>query len=134
MTIAKGELHTKLDADILERKDELGQMGRCLIKMQRSLQELIKKDILTGLYNRRSCEKILLVYDDMQLDTAVLCMEEFLNEIRGKLITYGDISFRMTMTFGITEGNDRKIEHIVREADAKLYEGKTAAVTRPYTK
>lgn len=28
------------------------------------------------------------------------------------------------MTFGVTEGNDRKVEHIVRDADEKLYEGK----------
>ncbi len=190
MTIAKGELHTKLDADILERKDELGQMGRCLLKMQRALQELVEQDILTGLYNRRSGEKLLkrtcenyrkskvsfciaigdidhfknvndtyghecgdmalvkiserikehmqgkgfvarwggeellLVYDNVQLNTAVSYTEKLLEEIRAQRITYGGISFGVTMTFGIAEGDDRKIEHIIREADAKLYEGK----------
>ena len=59
LTIAKGELHTKLDTGILDRKDELGQMGCNLVKMQRSLQELVEQDILTGLYNRRSGEKLL---------------------------------------------------------------------------
>lgn len=190
LTIANGELHTKLDADILKRKDELGQMGRNLVKMQRSLRELVEQDILTGLYNRRSGEKLLrqtcenyrtdgvpfcvaigdidyfknvndtyghecgditlakiserikehmdgkgfvarwggeemlLVYDNMQLDTAVQCIHELLEEIRAQRITYGDTAFGVTMTFGITEGNDGKVEHIVREADAKLYEGK----------
>ncbi|MDE7282599.1 MAG: diguanylate cyclase [Lachnospiraceae bacterium] len=190
LTIANGELHTKLDADIPERKDELGQMGRNLIKMQRSLRELVEQDILTGLYNRRSGEKLLrrtcenyrkdgipfcvaigdidyfknvndtyghecgditlakiserikehmdgkgfvarwggeemlLVYDNMQLDTAVQCIHELLEEIRAQRITYGDTAFGVTMTFGITEGNDGKVEHIVRDADAKLYEGK----------
>ncbi len=190
LTIANGELHTKLDVDIPERKDELGQMGRNLVKMQRSLRELVEQDILTGLYNRRSGEKLLrqtcenyrtdgvpfcvaigdidyfknvndtyghecgditlakiserikehmdgkgfvarwggeemlLVYDNMQLDTAVQCINELLEEIRAQRITYGDTAFGVTMTFGITEGNDGKVEHIVREADAKLYEGK----------
>ena len=190
VSIAQGELHTELDADVMERKDELGHMGRCLIRMQKSLQELVEQDILTGLYNRRSGEKLLrrtcenyrkegtpfcvaigdidhfknvndtyghecgdvalakiserikehmqgkgfvarwggeemlLVYDNMQLDTAVSCMQELLEEIRTQRIIYGDTAFGLTMTFGITEGNDGKVEHIVRDADAKLYEGK----------
>lgn len=190
LTITNGELHTKLDADILERKDELGQMSRYLVKMQKSLQELVEQDILTGLYNRRSGEKLLrrtcenyrkdgvpfcvaigdidhfknvndtyghecgditlatisermkehmrgkgfvarwggeemlLVYDNMQLDTAVSCISELLEEIRGQRIIYGDVTLGITMTFGITEGNDGKVEHIVRDADEKLYEGK----------
>ncbi|MBD5523204.1 MAG: diguanylate cyclase [Lachnospiraceae bacterium] len=190
VSIAQGELHTELDADVMERKDELGHMGRCLIRMQKSLQELVEQDILTGLYNRRSGEKLLrrtcenyrkegtpfcvaigdidhfkhvndtyghecgdvalakiserikehmqgkgfvarwggeemlLVYDNMQLNTAVSCMQELLEEIRTQRIIYGDTAFGLTMTFGITEGNDGKVEHIVRDADAKLYEGK----------
>lgn len=189
-TIAKGDLHTEFEEDILERKDELGHMGRCLVKMQKSLRELVEQDILTGLYNRRSGEKlllrtsenyrkegrpfcvaigdidhfknvndtyghecgdvalakiserikehmegkgfvarwggeeILLIYDNMQLDTAVSCMQELLEEIRAERITYGDTAFGLTMTFGITEGNAGKVEHIVRDADVKLYEGK----------
>lgn len=190
LTITNGELHTKLDAGILERKDELGQMSRYLVKMQKSLQELVEQDILTGLYNRRSGEKLLrrtcenyrkdgvpfcvaigdidhfkhvndtyghecgditlatisermkehmrgkgfvarwggeemlLVYNNMQLDTAVSCISELLDEIRDQRIIYGDATLGITMTFGITEGNDGKVEHIVRDADEKLYEGK----------
>ena len=190
VTITRGELHTEFDAGVLERKDELGQMGRCLVRMQKSLQEMVEQDILTGLYNRRSGEKLLrrtcenyrkegtpfcvaigdidhfknvndtyghecgdvalakiserikehmqgrgfvarwggeemlLVYDNMQLDTAVSCMQELMEEIRTQRIIYGDAVLGLTMTFGITEGNDGKVEHIVRDADAKLYEGK----------
>ena len=191
-TISNGELHTCFDEDVLKRNDELGEMGRCLIEMQKSLQELVEQDILTGLYNRRSgenllrqtCEnyrkegtpfcvaigdidhfkkvndtyghecgdvalakvsaqikehmqgrgfvarwggeEMLLVYDNMQLDTAVSCMEELLEEIRNQHIVYGDTVINITMTFGITEGNAGKVEHIVRDADAKLYEGKNS--------
>lgn len=58
-SIADGELHTRIDADVLQRKDELGEMGRYLMRMQHSLRELVEHDILTGLYNRRCGENLL---------------------------------------------------------------------------
>lgn len=189
-TISKGELHTEFDADILKRKDELGDMGRYLIRMQKSLQELVERDILTGLYNRRSgeyllrqiyenhknegtpfcivigdidhfkrvndtygheCgdmvltkisslikehmqgrgfaarwggEEILLVYQNMPLKTAISCLKELMEKIRGNSFVYGESRLSVTMTFGLVEGNNGKIEHIIRDADIKLYEGK----------
>lgn len=188
--IAKGDLHEEFDREVLERKDELGEMSRYLIKMQKSLQKLVEQDILTGLYNRRSGEKLLkrvcenyekdgtpfciaigdvdhfknvndtyghecgdvaltelssrmkehmqghgfvarwggeemlLVYDGVHLDTAVNYMQDLLESIRTKPIVYGDVKLNITMTFGLTEGNGDKIEHIVRDADEKLYQGK----------
>lgn len=192
VTITKGDLHEEFDRDVLERKDELGEMSRYLIKMQKSLQKLVEQDILTGLYNRRSGEKLLkrvcenyakdgtpfcvaigdvdyfkkvndtyghecgdvaltelssrikehmrghgfvarwggeemlLVYDGIHLDTAVTYMRELLETIRTKPIVYGDVKLNITMTFGLTEGNGGKIEHIVRDADEKLYQGKNS--------
>lgn len=189
-TIAKGDLHTKIDADVLERKDELGEMGRYLIEMQKSLRNMVEQDLLTGLYNRRSGEKllkityenyvkdktpfcvaisdidhfknvndtyghecgditlvkiselmnshmkskgfaarwggeeILLVYNNMQLDTAVSYINELMEDIRNLRIQYGDTTVNITMTVGVAQGSDEKIEHIIRDADAKLYEGK----------
>ena len=191
-TIANGDLHTEFDQDVLARKDELGDMGRYLIRMQKSLQELVEQDILTGLYNRRSgenllrqareryrkeeipfCvaigdidhfkkvndtygheggdvalaeisarikehmqgkgfvarwggEEVLLVYHNVRLGTAVSYLQELMEEIRAHRIHYGDTVLSITMTFGITEGNAGKVEHIVRDADAKLYEGKNS--------
>lgn len=195
-SIAGGELHTKFDGDVLRRNDELGEMGCCLIEMQKSLQGLVEQDILTGLYNRRSgenllrqtCEnyrkdgtpfcvaigdidhfknvndtyghecgdvtlakissqikehmqgrgfvarwggeEMLLVYNNMHLDTAVSYLNELLEEIRNQRIAYGDAVINVTMTFGIIKGNDGKIEHIVRDADAKMYEGKNSGRNR----
>lgn len=190
--IAKGELRTEFDESVLKRRDELGEMGRHLIRMQKSLREMVEQDILTGLYNRRSGEKllkrvrenyqkegtpfcvaigdidhfkdindtyghecgdvalveisawikehmqnrgfvarwggeeILLVYDNMQLDAAVSCMKDLMEKIRTRHIIYENTTVNVTMTFGITAGNDRKIEHIIRDADVKLYEGKNS--------
>ncbi len=192
VAIAKGDLHEELDQEVLERRDELGEMSRYLIKTQKSLQKLVEQDILTGLYNRRSGEKLLkrvcenytkdgtpfcvaigdvdhfknvndtyghecgdvaltelssrmkehmrghgfvarwggeemlLVYDGMHLDKAANYMQELLDAIRTKPIVYGGVNINITMTFGLTEGNGDKIEHIVRDADEKLYQGKNS--------
>ena len=192
VAIAKGDLHEELDQEVLERKDELGEMSRYLIKTQKSLQKLVEQDILTGLYNRRSGEKLLkrvcenytkdgtpfcvaigdvdhfknvndtyghecgdvaltelssrmkehmrghgfvarwggeemlLVYDGMHLDKAANYMQELLDAIRTKPIVYGGVNINITMTFGLTEGNGDKIEHIVRDADEKQYQGKNS--------
>lgn len=190
--IEEGDLHEEFDREVLERKDELGEMSRYLIKMQKSLQKLVEQDILTGLYNRRSGEKMLkqicenyvkdgtpfciaigdvdhfknvndtyghecgdvaltelssrmkehmrghgyvarwggeemlLVYDGVHLDEAAAYLRELLEAIRTKPIVYGDVELHITMTFGLTEGNGEKIEHIVRDADEKLYQGKNS--------
>lgn len=192
VAITRGDLHEGFDQNVLERKDELGEMSRYLIQMQKSLQKLVEQDILTGLYNRRSGEKILkrvcenyakdgtpfcvaigdvdhfknvndtyghecgdvaltelssrmkehmrghgfvarwggeemlLVYDGVHLDKAAAYMQELLEAIREKPIVYGDVKLNITMTFGLTEGNGDKIEHIVRDADEKLYRGKNS--------
>ena len=51
--IAQGNLKAELDSRILQRKDELGEMGRFTAHVQRSLREMIEKDMLTKLYTRR---------------------------------------------------------------------------------
>lgn len=196
ISISKGDLHEEFDRNVLERRDELGEMGHYLIEMQKSLQKLVEQDILTELYNRRSGEKllgqsrekyrkdgtpfcvaigdvdhfknvndtyghecgdvalteisarirrhmqgrgfaarwggeeILLVYDDMELDSAAACIEELIEEIRTKPIVYGETVFQVTMTFGLAAGNGGKIEHIVRDADAKMYQGKKSGRNR----
>jgi len=54
--IAQGNLKAELDSRILQRKDELGEMGRFTAHVQRSLREMIEKDMLTKLYCRRAGE------------------------------------------------------------------------------
>lgn len=51
--IAQGNLKAELDSRILQRKDELGEMGRFTAHVQRSLREMIERDMLTKLYSRR---------------------------------------------------------------------------------
>lgn len=54
-----GDLKTALGCQIVERKDELGQIGKSAIQMQMSLRDLIERDSLTGLYNRHYGEVFL---------------------------------------------------------------------------
>lgn len=188
---SSGNLHVKLAPEVLDRKDELGDMGRHVVKMQKALRELVEQDILTGLYNRRSGEKLLkqvhdsyekegvpfclaigdidhfkyvndtyghecgdvvlaqgafllkehmqgkgfairwggeeflLVYKDMDMDTAMPHLKKLMDALRNMRISYDKgTQIGITMTFGITEGSGKRIEHIIRDADAKLYEGK----------
>ena len=62
----------------------------------------------------------------MELAESVASLEVFLDEIRNMVIAYSDdVSVSVTMTFGIVEGStDSKIEHIIKDADDKLYYGK----------
>lgn len=57
-------------------------------------------------------------------DTRVVTTIQSSDGVRAIGTKANDTAFGLTMSFGITEGNDGKVEHIVRDADAKLYEGK----------
>lgn len=52
--VATGNLNEELDPAVLKRGDELSELGRSALSMQRSLRSLIERDSLTELYNRRS--------------------------------------------------------------------------------
>lgn len=51
--VATGNLQAELDTSFLKRTDELGEIARSSVAMQRSIRVSIENDPLTGLYNRR---------------------------------------------------------------------------------
>lgn len=51
--ISTGDLNAKLETSVLKRNDELGDIGRSALTMQRSLRNMVERDTLTGLFNRR---------------------------------------------------------------------------------
>lgn len=189
--VTNGNLHAELDCYVLNRCDELGEMGKHAVKMQKALRELVEQDILTKLYNRRSGEKMvrqiqdeykhsgipfcvalgdvdyfkkvndtyghecgdvvlvhlskqlkehmrgkgfaarwggeefLLVFQGFHLADAVKSIEELMKDIRNTVINYHDEKgIHITMTFGVVEGSEDKIDHIIKESDTKLYLGK----------
>lgn len=52
--IASGHLDGDLDQNLLDRQDEVGDMGRCALFVRGSLKKLVERDPLTNLNNRRS--------------------------------------------------------------------------------
>lgn len=57
--IAHGDLTAQIDPYLLERQDEIGEMGRFAVMLQQSITGLVGKDPLTGLANRRSCDVVM---------------------------------------------------------------------------
>ena len=57
--VSTGSLNETLDASVLERNDELSEIGRAAIHMQHALRKLVELDALTELYNRRSGDAYL---------------------------------------------------------------------------
>lgn len=51
--VAKGDLSKEPHFSIMARNDEISDMGRSVLSMQKSLHVLIERDALTELYNRR---------------------------------------------------------------------------------
>lgn len=57
--VSAGNLWEELDSDVLQRGDELSDMGYSALYMQRSLRNLVEQDTLTELNNRRFADKHL---------------------------------------------------------------------------
>ncbi len=62
--LADNKLDSKLNPSVVQREDELGEMGRNLNSLQIALRRLIERDVLTGLFNRRSAEKKIDAIED----------------------------------------------------------------------
>lgn len=108
--IASGHLDVELDQAVLDRKDELGDMGRCSLFVRGSLKKLVEKDPLTNLNNRRSGQAKM-------------------DQIRKKCDSYGmkyavaigDIDFfkKVNDTYGHDAG-DAVLKEVARILSAKM--------------
>ena len=95
--VAKGDLTAQINPYVIEREDEVGEMGRFAVMLRDSITDLVGKDPLTGLYNRRSCDVVL---------------ENLMLESRRKgscfTVAMSDIDFfkRINDTYGHQVGDD----------------------------
>lgn len=94
--VAQGNLSMNLDSLILKRKDELGDMGRSAVNMQRSLRTMVELDPLTGLNNRR--------YADSRLRQLIASIH---SSSESFTIALGDIDFfkKVNDTYGHSAGD-----------------------------
>ncbi len=58
-TTMSGDFTANMPYEVTARKDELGMMAKAMTRMQISLQNLVERDALTGLFNRRFGNKCL---------------------------------------------------------------------------
>ncbi len=79
-----------------------------------------------GFVARWGGEEFLLVFSHIDLDTSYDLLNKLLEEIRKKRVHYNEADIRVTMTFGVTPGNSHDIKELLRNADEKLYEGKSS--------
>lgn len=83
-----------------------------------------------GFVARWGGEEFLLVFDRMTTDQAYESLNSLLEKIRKADIPYGDLIVKVTMTFGLTQGDSTDHTTLLKNADEKLYEGKTGGRNR----
>ena len=69
--LTNDNLDAMLDDVVLNRKDELGEIGIASSKLKMSLKKLIERDALTGLYNRRAGERKLDVLEKEGIKSSI---------------------------------------------------------------
>lgn len=85
--IAGGNLRAFFDERIVRRDDEIGAIGLYALKMRDDIKNLIEKDSLTGLYNRRSCHSRLdAIVQRKERYSVVMCDIDFFKRVND---TYG---------------------------------------------
>jgi len=77
-----------------------------------------------GFVARWGGEEFLLVFDNMSLEESKASLNDLLSKIRMLEIPYGDQIVHLTMTFGVTYGEDIAEKDLLCRADNLLYMGK----------
>lgn len=95
--VTGGNLKAEINREALAREDEIGDVAKASVNMQRSLRNLIVKDSLTDLYNRRYCNQNLKNLSEQYIKT-------------GEPYTFAiaDIDFfkKVNDTYGHTAGDE----------------------------
>ncbi|MCM1024037.1 MAG: diguanylate cyclase [Prevotella sp.] len=83
--VSEGDTECEPDKRLIERGDEIGVMGRSVVKLQQSLKALISTDPLTGLLNRRACNiRLNEIYKNSGGFTAIIGDIDFFKKFNDK--------------------------------------------------
>ena len=95
--VTGGNLKAEMNRETLVREDEIGDVAKASVNMQRSLRNLIVKDSLTDLYNRRYCNQNLKNISEQYIKTG----EPY-------TLAIADIDFfkKVNDTYGHTAGDE----------------------------
>lgn len=102
--LAGGKFGQKMPDAVTKRRDELGEIGEYAVAVSNSLEEMVTKDPLTGLLNRRAC---LLEVEECQKEPAFT-------------IAMGDIDFfkKVNDNYGHDKGDEvlKYVGSVLQEA------------------
>lgn len=95
--VTGGNLKAEMNREALAREDEIGDVAKASVNMQKSLRNLIVKDSLTDLYNRRYCNQNLKNLSEQYIKTG----EPY-------TLAIADIDFfkKVNDTYGHTAGDE----------------------------
>lgn len=95
--VTGGNLKAEMNREALAREDEIGDVAKASVNMQRSLRNLIVKDSLTDLYSRRYCNQNLKNLSEQYIKTG----EPY-------TLAIADIDFfkKVNDTYGHTAGDE----------------------------
>ncbi|MCM1227656.1 MAG: diguanylate cyclase [Clostridium sp.] len=82
--ISKCEFDEQLDEATLSRSDEVGDIARSAETMKDNLRDLIERDPLTSLLNRRSCQKLIDEIEEGRKYTVAMADIDFFKKINDK--------------------------------------------------
>lgn len=107
---ASGNDSALLDASLLRRKDEFGTIATAVLEMHRSMRDMMDKDALTKLYNRRSANR--------KLD---MIMSHYATNGTPYSIAIGDIDFfkKVNDTYG-HDGGDVVLQAVATILQANM--------------
>lgn len=77
-----------------------------------------------GFAGRWGGEEFIMVFDKLAMEDAGRHLEKILENIRDIVVETEGFEIKVTMTFGVVTGSDKKSTEMVEAADAKLYYGK----------
>lgn len=83
-----------------------------------------------GFVARWGGEEFLLIFENRTLQESVDILEGTLADIRASEVNYEGQIVKVTMTFGIAYGSTTNKTELLKSADDKLYDGKTAGRNR----
>lgn len=91
----------------------------------RNSAEILRRHMRgNGFVARWGGEEFLLVFERMDMVRAKQLLNEILDDVRSMECCYDDISFHITMTFGLTQADTGNVTELLRTADDRLYIGK----------
>lgn len=70
--IANGDFSVKMKAETLRRSDEIGDIGQHALKLRENLRDMVERDPLTMLLNRRSCRNKISSLEESSTGYAVV--------------------------------------------------------------